>query len=213
MLFQIVLAICLMVLSVGMADSVTYQDKNVEIICDTCEPGEIYAFMAVRGTKDDYRINAESLAYAAQIAADTKGKIQISIFGEAKENTIYLLGGSFADGQSPHLIGVRDIKSATWPKGLREIGNDAFSGSVFQVIILEEGVTRIGERAFKDCTRLEYIRIPETVSEIGTDAFAGCNRDHLIISCEKGSKAWEYAEENGITTEEMAVATKLIFLL
>lgn len=42
--------------------------------------------------------------------------------------------------------------------------------------VIPEGVTRIGEAAFKDCIGLQWVRIPSTVTEIGEAAFAPRNR-------------------------------------
>ncbi|MDE6258196.1 MAG: leucine-rich repeat domain-containing protein, partial [Muribaculaceae bacterium] len=35
-------------------------------------------------------------------------------------------------------------------------------------------VIKIGDRAFKDCTGMTSVEIPETITEIGSDAFSGC---------------------------------------
>lgn len=40
--------------------------------------------------------------------------------------------------------------------------------------VIPEGVTRIGEAAFKDCIGLQWVRIPSTVTEIGSSAFKEC---------------------------------------
>ena len=41
-------------------------------------------------------------------------------------------------------------------------------------IVIPEGVTKIGERAFGTCWKLTEIIIPKSVTEIGVDAFGGC---------------------------------------
>lgn len=41
-------------------------------------------------------------------------------------------------------------------------------------VVVEEGVTSIGECAFKGCTRIENIELPSTVKSIGDFAFYGC---------------------------------------
>ncbi len=42
-------------------------------------------------------------------------------------------------------------------------------------VILRDGVTKIEDRAFKDCTRLEKVILPDSVTEIGKNAFWGCS--------------------------------------
>lgn len=43
-----------------------------------------------------------------------------------------------------------------------------------EYIVIPDGVTRIGDRAFLDCSSLRKITIPESVTHIGEDAFWGC---------------------------------------
>lgn len=46
--------------------------------------------------------------------------------------------------------------------------------STVKTVIVEDGVTAIGNYAFNGFTALESISIPKTVKKIGTNAFAGC---------------------------------------
>lgn len=41
-------------------------------------------------------------------------------------------------------------------------------------VTIPDGVTQIGENAFKDCTSLSSVLIPESVTEIGRFAFHNC---------------------------------------
>ena len=47
-------------------------------------------------------------------------------------------------------------------------------GTSITEVIIENGVTDIGECAFQSCTSLESVNIPESVTEIGSVAFLGC---------------------------------------
>ncbi|MCB6468029.1 leucine-rich repeat domain-containing protein, partial [Dorea formicigenerans] len=41
------------------------------------------------------------------------------------------------------------------------------SNSTLHTVILPEGLTTIGNSAFAECTRLEYVNIPSTVTTLG----------------------------------------------
>ena len=46
--------------------------------------------------------------------------------------------------------------------------------SLIQTIIIEEGLNRIGNHAFKDCRNLTSVAIPNSVNSIGEESFYGC---------------------------------------
>lgn len=59
---------------------------------------------------------------------------------------------------------------------LKEIGPYAFRGcSSLTSITIPEGVTNIGYSAFEDCTNLSHINIPNSVTSIGYGVFNGCH--------------------------------------
>jgi len=54
------------------------------------------------------------------------------------------------------------------------IGNDAFNGSTVTNVIIGNGVTSIGDRAFLGCTNLLTLTIGNSVTNIGNEAFRVC---------------------------------------
>eukprot|EP01052_Picozoa_sp_SAG31_P079816 SAG31_NODE_39520_length_287_cov_1.297872_1_plen_80_part_10 len=42
-------------------------------------------------------------------------------------------------------------------------------------IVLKHGTTQIGDRAFRDCSSLASVAIPDSVTQIGNSAFEGCS--------------------------------------
>ncbi len=58
-------------------------------------------------------------------------------------------------------------------------------------------IRRIGEFAFKDCTKLTIVTIPKEIMYICNNAFEGCS-EFLVIKCYKNSYAYYYAKNNNI---------------
>ena len=69
---------------------------------------------------------------------------------------------------------VPNSKQVTVPGNYQAIDDAAFSGRDLESVNLPEGLIKIGDRAFENCSKLMTINIPSTVVEIGRSAFAGC---------------------------------------
>ena len=86
-------------------------------------------------------------------------------------------GLKFSDDQTV-LLGCdnKELQEAVIPEGVTKIGDYAFSDcSSLTSVTIPEGVTRIGAWAFKNCSSLTSVTIPEGVTEIGNSAFNGCS--------------------------------------
>ena len=68
---------------------------------------------------------------------------------------------------------IGSFKELQYFTGLTQIPDNAFMGSVTEVI-LPEGITRIGYSAFSSCGNLTSVYIPESVTSIGMGAFSDC---------------------------------------
>ena len=74
------------------------------------------------------------------------------------------------------------IKNVVLEQGVTSIGDWAFSGySSLASITIPEGVTSIGHYAFDNCSSLTSITIPEGVTSIGVLAFDNCSKLIKII--------------------------------
>lgn len=82
------------------------------------------------------------------------------------------------------------------PDDLREIGEEAFSGT-FTYAKLPDRPVAIGRRAFANCPNLAFILIPPQVTDISPYAFEGLS--NLTILGVDGSAADRYAREYGIS--------------
>jgi hypothetical protein len=53
--------------------------------------------------------------------------------------------------------------------------------NAIQFVTIDEGITNIGQRAFKDCSNLQAITIPSTVVKINEQAFYNCTSLYAVI--------------------------------
>ena len=94
--------------------------------------------------------------------------------------------GAIADYGSYTLWGGHnsDIVKVVIENGITKIGNKAFYDCVnLEKVEISDSVTDIGEMAFCFCTELDGVVIPDSVSGIGESAFASCtNLKNLTIA-------------------------------
>ena len=81
------------------------------------------------------------------------------------------------------------------PAALGVIEDEAFEGVSARTVVIPNGTSSIGSRAFADCGMLKYVEIPDSVTSIAGDAFAGSN---VTFICNDGSTAYAYAQSHGI---------------
>ena len=69
------------------------------------------------------------------------------------------------------------IENVIIEDGVTSIGNDAFTGcSSLTSVVIPDSVTSIGSTAFSGCSSLESVVIGDSVTSIGSSAFYGCSR-------------------------------------
>ena len=107
-------------------------------------------------------------------------------FVYTKENEVYTLwaytGGLDTvvlpvdlEGNSYTMEFMRGVKNVIIPEGITEIGERAFSGcKSLRSVTIPDSVTSIGKEAFYQCTGLTSVNIGNSVTSIGGWAFAGC---------------------------------------
>ena len=95
-----------------------------------------------------------------------------------KDGTLYISGqGDMPDYYTKGAPWVnKTIKKVIIERGVTSIGECAFGDcSSLSSIEIPEGVTSIGSRAFEGCSSLSSIEIPEGVTSIGSSAFEYCS--------------------------------------
>lgn len=86
------------------------------------------------------------------------------------------------------------------PDTVESIGTQAFyKCENLTSVVLPKKLKEIKNGAFLECRNLEKIEIPSNVISIGESVFNGC--DNLIIFCNSGTVAEQYAKDNNIKFE------------
>ncbi len=67
-----------------------------------------------------------------------------------------------------------DIEKVTLPGSVVEIANNAFEASALREITLAEGLTTIGDDAFKNAKELRAVKLPNSLTKMGMAAFRNC---------------------------------------
>ena len=102
---------------------------------------------------------------------DSDGVLTISGSGKMEDYEPY-----WAVGAAPWVKKRTSIGSVMIERGVTSIGDFAFYGcSSLTSVTIPENVTSIGESAFYKCTGLTSIAIPDGVMSIGTNAFSECS--------------------------------------
>ena len=99
----------------------------------------------------------------------------------------------------------KDIRRIVIDAGITSIGDESFSGcSNITSFAVPEGVTSIGYAAFADCSSLTSISLPESVTSIGYAAFYNCNSLASIsipegVTSIEGHTFWQCSNLTSIT--------------
>ncbi len=134
-----------------------------------------------------------SLAYASWSCSD--GVYQPSAFSDTLSEDL-----SWSYDLNHHTLSISgtgpmpDMEQGSWPWSNCKIEKDVLS------VVVESGVTYIGDVPFVGCDALERIIIPASVQSISATAFEGCP-DTLTLTVTEGSYAHQYAIDNGLPFE------------
>jgi hypothetical protein len=108
---------------------------------------------------------------------------------EQNEEKVLTLVGSWAKNRAT-------ATEIVMPDGVTKIGDCAFRDcKSLNSIKIHEGVTKIGNLAFADCISLTEISIPNSVTGIGGAAFCDCILLESIVIPESVTKIGDYAFE------------------
>ena len=108
---------------------------------------------------------------------DAKGTTKLTAVDDIKENTFFKnTAGKFAMAGKITLVYQDTTKKVI--SGITTVTSETFSNCSkdFISVIIEDGVTSIGDNAFKSCANLASITISDTVTSIGELAFFECTK-------------------------------------
>ena len=94
-----------------------------------------------------------------------------------------MIDGYLGDAGRPSWYGyVKQITDVVIEEGVTSIGDHAFDGhNALETITMPEGIRRIGDYAFFCCESLTAIQLPDSLKEIGNRAFTLCAFQELHI--------------------------------
>lgn len=98
-------------------------------------------------------------------------------------------------GDNIRYLTPEDVAIVHLPDELTEIHDEAYLNTAVEIVRLPESCTKIGARAFANCTQLLRIEIPAMNIKIAEDAFA--NSPNVAIYAPTDSAAQFYAEAHG----------------
>ncbi|MBP5466669.1 MAG: leucine-rich repeat protein [Clostridia bacterium] len=73
------------------------------------------------------------------------------------------------------------VTELTIPDGKTEIPAKIFQYGSYRKIVIPEGVTKIGDKAFSGCNKVQELILPDTLTDIGEHAFSGLKITELDI--------------------------------
>lgn len=147
------------------------QIKKGKIVLDTKDKKEIKVAIELGIEVNPYEIKDGELIASEDnlLLIDSNGTLKLP------ESVTTIGEGAFANTASDGI----ELKKVIIPSTVREIKANAFNGNnQIEEIIIEtkngEGVIKIGDFAFANCTKLRAIELPDTVITIGKNLFTRC---------------------------------------
>lgn len=115
-----------------------------------------------------------NLTYELTPNTDDPGTYTLTIRGEG---AMY----DYSSSTVPWNAQKSKITSVVIENGVTSIGNYAFEDcSALKMLDIPQSVTEIGSKAFRACSALTSLALPETVNRIGNTAFQGCSNLETI---------------------------------
>jgi len=161
------------------------------------EATEAENFVTVKNETAGSLLAEGSELKTALASAGQDSPIKVMITGEISDQDLVnlkeqMIGGSNGNNyfKVSHLY-ITASGATTIPEGFCKTGDN--TNTALQEVILPEGITSIGERAFQSCTTLKSIQLPKKVTKIGKYAFINCRQLTNIQLPDGVTEIGEYA--------------------
>lgn len=175
------------------------------------EATEAESFVTVENETAGSLLADGSALKTALASAGQDSPIKVMITGEISDQDSanlkeQMIGGSNGNKyfKVSHLY-ITASGATTIPEGFCKTGDN--TNTALQEVILPEGITSIGERAFQSCTTLKSIQLPKKVTKIGKYAFINCRQLTNIQLPDGVTEIGEYAFVDCSSLTEISIPT------
>ena len=175
------------------------------------EATEAENFVTVKNETAGSLLAEGSELKTALASAGQDSPIKVMITGEISDQDLanlkeQMIGGSNGNKyfKVSHLY-ITASGATTIPEGFCKTGDN--NNTALQEVILPEGITSIGERAFQSCTTLKSIQLPKKVTKIGKYAFINCRQLTNIQLPDGVTEIGEYAFIDCSSLTEISIPT------
>ena len=175
------------------------------------EATEAESFVTVENETAGSLLADGSALKTALASAGQDSPIKVMITGEISDQDLanlkeQMIGGSNGNKyfKVSHLY-ITASGATTIPEGFCKTGDN--TNTALQEVILPEGITSIGERAFQSCTTLKSIQLPKKVTKIGKYAFINCRQLTNIQLPDGVTEIGEYAFVDCSSLTEISIPT------
>ena len=177
-------------------------------------PKENFTVTLMKSDGSGTELTPDQFEISPAVAPGTEGPFTVTITGQGYSTTVELEAiGTITLTKEMVQTGVLDAETGE-PAVLRGevvipeqiiwkekqyvvdgIGEDAFSGygiyNQIRSVKMPDTITKIGNRAFKDCTIVKEVELPPNLTELGNNAFANCKTMPGIMRIPNGVKRIE----------------------
>jgi hypothetical protein len=140
------------------------------------------------GAINDYEGFLEELTFYPSVVNFENGAIEAMGLRRVELPSVYfdkLYSFMFAEMELPGIVNVyrSRIEKLTFNDTQGKLPNEiCYNLSYLKNVQIKDGITEIGENAFKSCGMLSSLKLPSTLTKIGYNAFWGCNElTELVI--------------------------------